>query len=103
MADIPPQLAGNIAPLTGAQQLSVKIESLKTAMLKAHPAMPGLLREIWAALKKDDELVYLLKPEEIAAVVDGLEKQTQITIVTETVKKKSTSSLKNMTLADLGM
>lgn len=102
MADIPAPLAGNTAPLSRAQQLSVKIEALKTAMLKEHPVMPGLLREIYVALKKDDELVYLLKPDEIAAIVDGLEKQSQIVIVQEKPSKGG-KSLKNMTLADLGM
>lgn len=101
MADIPVQLQASSAPMNGAMMLQEKIVKLREALTTAHPLMPVLLREIWMALKKDEELTYLLSEEDIATIVDGLEKQSQVEIVKEVVKAKPKVSLKNMTLGDL--
>lgn len=104
MSNIPSDLVGNTAPLDAAQQLVAKIAQLQDALLTANPLMPSLLREIHTALQKDEELTYILKEDQINAVVNGLEKQTQVKIVSEIVAKKSSNSkasLSKLTLDDL--
>lgn len=100
MSQIPESLQGNTAPLDGAQQMQFKIQQLQQMLLTSHPQMPVLLREIHTQLLKDEELVYLLKEEEISVIVNGLEKQSQVKIVAElasgkagTAKKKSLSNI----------
>ena len=82
------------------EQIQMKIAELETAILNAHPTLPILLREIHTVLKNDPDTVTLLSPEEIATVVAGLKRQTQVEITNATMKKKTTS-LKNVSLADL--
>ena len=61
-----------------ADAVRESIIKLEDAIKTAHPTMPVLLREIHSILKKDPEVVTLLSEEEIAVLVNGLEKQTNI-------------------------
>ncbi len=84
--------------------ISSKITTLKDAILNAHPTMPVLLQEIHRNLKNDPALVTLLKEEVIAAIVSGLEKQTN-TFIAGTLTKSSTAknkALSKVTSDDLG-
>lgn len=101
MSSIPPNLAGNTAPLDKAQQMHVKIMQLQEALTTQNPGIAGLLREIHRELFKDEELTYLLQPEQIAVIVQACEKETQTKIVTDIVKGTKGKSAKNITLEDL--
>lgn len=81
-------------------QVTEKILSLKNQLEIQHPQMQVLLREIWKTLKDNPDQVTLLEEEEIQTIVAGLEKQTQITLLTKAITTK-TKSLKSITLDDL--
>lgn len=81
-------------------QVTEKILSLKNQLEIQHPQMQFLLREIWKTLKDNPDQVTLLEEEEIQTIVAGLEKQTQITLLTKAITTK-TKSLKSITLDDL--
>lgn len=81
-------------------QVTEKILSLKNQLEIQHPQMQFLLREIWKTLKDNPDQVTLLEEEEIQTIVAGLEKQTQITLITKAITTK-TKSLKSITLDDL--
>jgi hypothetical protein len=81
-------------------ELQMKISSLEEAILKAHPTMPILLKEIHTILKNDPTNVTLLSESDIAVIVSGLKQQTKTEITASTMKKKS-AALKNVSLADL--
>ena len=77
-------------------ELKNKVLELQKSLLDRHPSMPGLLREIHVALKKQPENVTLLEETEINIVVQGLEKQTGYEIASTVSKPKSSSTgLKN--------
>lgn len=72
-------------------EIQMKIAELQEALLSAHPTMPILLREIHTKLKADPAQVTLLSEEDIAIIVSGLKKQTNVEL-TNAPKSKSTSS-----------
>lgn len=81
-----------------------KIQELEAAILSSHPTMPTLLREIHMQIKKDPALVTVLAPEEIAKIVQGLQKQTA-TVLAGSVSKPNAATkakLKNISAEDLG-
>lgn len=67
-------------------ELQEKILALQSSILSQHPTMPGLLREIHTALRKQPENVTLLSEEQIQIIVSGLEKQTGTFLAESTVK-----------------
>lgn len=90
--------------LTQHQQIAIKISTLKEQILNAHPQMPLLLREIHTTLKNDPAVITLLAPEEVATIVNGLEKQTNTYLAASMVGAKGAKkeNLKNVKSADLG-
>ncbi len=91
MQDINPTPAR--AALTGtAYELVEKVTALQNALLTAHPTMPVLLRAIHTQLRSDPEIVTLLSEDEIGTIVNGLKRQTQVELVTSTVKPKSANT-----------
>lgn len=86
--------------MTPAEQLKEQIAQLQNALVTSNPGMPTMLRTIHTALRQDASLVTLLAPEEVGIVVAGLMKQTN-TVIAAAVVKKSTKSLKNITLDDM--
>jgi hypothetical protein len=91
-------------PLSQHQLISTKIAELQEKILAAHPQMPLLLREIHSTLKNDPAVVTLLKEEEIAIIINGLQRQTQTYLVQSmtAAKGSKTKALKNTSAADLG-
>jgi hypothetical protein len=90
----------------GLYALSEKIAALDKALVAASPGMDSLLQTIHRNLDKDPELVHLLKEEEISVIFRGLERQTQTTIVSDSVKSAGSGKnkgLSKLTSADLGM
>jgi len=85
--------------LLSPQEIQMKIAELQDCILKAHPRMPMLLREIHTVLKNDPDNVALLSEEDIGILVQGLMKQTDTEIATNTLKKKV--KLKDVGLMDL--
>ncbi len=84
-------------PIPEGFDLKTKVLELEQLILKKHPQMPFLLREIHTALKKQPENVTLLAEEEIAILVNGLEQQTNTYIASSVVsgKKSGSKSLAN--------
>lgn len=85
-------------------EIKSKLDELQQALLTAHPTMPTLLRDIHKTLKAQPEQVTLMTDEEIAIVVQGLEKQTNSHLAASAMKptKAKKESLKNVSSADLG-
>ena len=77
-------------------ELQEKVASLEAAMLDRHPRMPGLLAEIYKALKAQPENVTLMSEEEIYVVVESLKVQVGVEFATK-ITKGSKASLKNAT------
>lgn len=90
--------------LTQHEIISGKIAELQESILKSHPQMPILLREIHFTLKNDPAVVTLLSEEEIATIVNGLQRQTNTYIANAMISAKGAkkSALKNTSAADLG-
>jgi len=87
--------------MTPAEQLQEQILQLQTALTTANPGMPTMLRTIHTALRADPAIVTLLSPEEVGTIVASLMKQTNTIIATAAVSKKSSKSLKAISVADL--
>ena len=68
--------------------LRSKCLELEQHILKKHPQMPILLREIHSALKKQPENITLLSEENIAILVAGLEQHTNTYIAASISSKK---------------
>lgn len=68
-----------------------KCAELEDALDKALPGFPHILKDIHETLRADPEVVTLLKEEEIAVIVKGLERHAHI-IVTPAKAKKAASS-----------
>lgn len=83
-------------PVSEGFVLKEKIAALQDALLARHPTMPGLLREIHTAIKKQPENLTLLSPEDIRVVVNGLEAQTGVALA-QSITKTSTSKTKSLT------
>ena len=81
-------------------QVRESIIQLENALITNTPAIAGLLREIWKQLKSEPETVTLLEEHEIARLIAGLEKQTNVAIVAN-APKSSSKSLKSITVDDL--
>lgn len=76
------------------------IESLRIAIHEVHPTMPQLLQTIWKQLKDNPDCVTILKPEQIAVIVQGVEIQTNIKI-SEGISKPKASKKKVLTVDDV--
>lgn len=76
------------------------IESLRIAIHDVHPTMPQLLQTIWKQLKDNPDCVTILKPEQIAVIVQGAEIQTNIKI-SEGISKPRASKKKALTVDDV--
>lgn len=89
--------------MTPHEQVRANIISLQSALLSAHPTMPGLLQQIHRQLKQDPEVVTLLSEEEINIVIEGLKKQTNVVLVADMMKPRAAKkeSLKNVKTEDL--
>lgn len=75
-----------------------KISALEDALLDRHPRMPGLLSEVYKALKAQPENVTIMNEEEIRVVVECLKTQTQTQFAEKVTKSKSSNArLKNAT------
>lgn len=77
-----------------------KLAALQTALLSAHPTMPGLLREIHSKLMLDKAIVTLMSEEEIQLVVSGLARQTNMEIAASFVAKKGSKKSSAKITAD---
>lgn len=85
-------------------EIKSKLDELQQALLSSHPTMPSLLRDIHKTLKAFPEQVTLMTEDEIAIVVQGLEKQTNSHLVASAMKttKAKKESLSKVTSDDLG-
>ncbi len=84
-----------------AFQVREKLAALEASLLDKTPEMPTLLRSIHTQLKKDPDIVTLLSEKECNILVQGLKKQTQVSIATTALKKGATKAMSKMTVDDL--
>lgn len=93
-----------MAEITQHQMISAKLSELREQLLANHPQMPLLLRDIHRVTKEDPSTVTLLAEEDILAIVNGLERQTN-TYIAQSMTAKSpskTKALRNVSSTDLG-
>lgn len=87
--------------MTPIESTKLQIAELEQAILSAHPRLPHLLKDIWVALKNDPANVTLLAEEEVAVLVQGLEKQTATTLASVALASKGKKSMKSTSVDDL--
>lgn len=87
--------------MTPIESTKLQIAELEQAILSAHPRLPHLLKDIWVALKNDPANVTLLDEEEVAIIVQGLEKQTATTLASVALASKGKKSMKSTSVDDL--
>lgn len=87
--------------LTNGQQLKTQITELQEKLHKALPDYKELLQVIHTNLRKDEDLVHLLSPEDIGVIVAGLSKHKNIVIATATAKGSGGKKSKSITVDDL--
>lgn len=87
--------------MTPIESTKLQIAELEQAILSAHPRLPHLLKDIWVALKNDPANVTLLTEEEVAIIVQGLEKQTATTLASVALASKGKKSMKSTSVDDL--
>ena len=86
-------------PSITPEEIKLKIDELQELIHSAHPRMPVLLQDIHKLLRADPENVTIMTDEQIAVVIQGLQKQTGAQITTSLHKKKV--NLKNTSVMDL--
>jgi predicted MarR family transcription regulator len=86
--------------MTPNEQISSHILELQTAIEASLPKYALMLRDIHKALQANPDVVTLLKEEEIAIIVSGLEKHTKTELITAT-KNTAKKAIKSLTLQDL--
>jgi hypothetical protein len=89
--------------MTPHETIAMKIAELDAALKAKHPSMSSLLHIIHQSLAQDPDVVTLLKPEDRAVIVAGLEVQTQTQITTAVVSGTKGKALKNVSESDLGL
>lgn len=87
------------------QSVKMKVAELQNAILNAVPQMPTILSDIHKQLKAYPECVTALDEEEIAIIVNGLQKFARIDLAAQTAKsagsKATKEKLKNVSVDDL--
>ena len=89
------------APLTSAEQISVLITELQQEMQKQSPGYELLLHRIHKQLSADEELVHLLKDEEIGVIVAGLSKKKGLILAEAATKGRKASQSAKALVSDL--
>lgn len=87
--------------MTPHEQVQEKILALDAAMKAANPEMPTLLRDIHTQLRNDPDVVTLLSEEEIAIIVQGLDKQTGNNLVAKVMSGSKRISAKSLSIDDI--
>lgn len=87
--------------MTPSEIISLKIAELQAAILASHPTMPTLLRDIHKNLLLDPEIVTILKPEQVAVIINGLSKQTNTIIMAEIVSGKKGKAASKISADDV--
>lgn len=97
-------MASDPVPLSSLQQLQEKIERMQSLMIEGNPGFETLLREIHITLHKNEDLVHMLKEEEIGKIVSGLAKKERVVIAEAMTKTKQGKTSKgNVPLSQLTM
>lgn len=86
--------------MTDIEQLVCKIAELDAALEADNPGMSGYLKDIHTSLSTQPELLHLLKPEERAVIIRGLEVKIGATIVTPARKTAAAKPPKGVNLVD---
>lgn len=99
--DIVPVPAGN-SPASPEEQVQMLIAQLAQELEQQIPSYKNTLSTIHKRLLAEEELVHILKEEEIGVIMNGQQKLTNTVIKTAAIKKTSTrKSLANITLDQL--
>lgn len=75
-------------------ELREKVASLQELLVSRTPQLPMVLFEIHRMIKADPEQVTILTPEEVGAIVKGLQAHTQTTILDAAVKSAKSPAAK---------
>lgn len=87
--------------MTPNEQLSEKIAELDARLKSMNPNMAMLLKEIHTNIRNDPALATTCSEDEIAIVVAGLKRHTNIEIATAVSSKGKGKSIKNISVMDL--
>ena len=84
-------LATQSVDLPEVVAIKEKLIRLQDSLQQNLPGYDSLLFMIHQALSKQPDLVHMMKPEEVATIVAGLEKKTGLLIMGEQTKSKAAS------------
>ena len=87
--------------LPRAELFTAHIKELQAALESNLPGYERLLMEIHKALSQDDEVVHLLKEEDIGTIVAALKKKTNVVLATAAGTRNKLSSGKSLKTASL--
>lgn len=76
-------------PLTQNEQLLEKIATLQEQLEKKLPGYKDTLQAIHSNLRQNEDLVHILKPEDIGVIVAGLSKHKNVVIAASLAKAKT--------------
>lgn len=83
-------------------KIKMRCAELEQKLALNDPTFRNILKEIHENIRKQPELIYVLKDEEIAVIVSGLSKHTGIEIAAVKVKEKiSKKAAANLTADDV--
>lgn len=102
----PSQLIASEVPLptSATQQIEERITLLQDSLEKQLPDYKNLLRTIHSILQKDEELVHVLKEEQIGVVLAALQKHKGVviaTVVEKAGKREANKKLAATTVEDI--
>lgn len=87
--------------MTPHEEVSLKMETLRSALLADTPQLPMILSQIKVYLSKNPEVVTLLSEEEIGEIVRSAQTVSRIKLVENATKSKGKKALKDTELDDL--
>lgn len=90
-------------PLSGVDNLRSQIYELQEQLEKNLPGYASLLHTIHKNLAMDEQLVHLLKEEEIGIIVSGLAKRKNIVLAESSVKAGKNTTASGKKLKDIGL
>lgn len=78
-----------------------RLEKIEANLKSADPMLPVHLKNILKQLHTYEELVHLLKDEQITVLMEGMKKYRSIELVKEVMEKKSRKAASKTTVDDL--
>lgn len=86
--------------LTANEQILEKIATLQQQLEQKLPGYKDVLQQIHSALRQNEDLVHVLKPEDIGVILAGLSKHKNI-VIAATLSKAKGPGKKQISLEDI--